>query len=146
MKTFFKKLIFFVCFILVGAFFVACGNIGTSSSTPSSSEQEKPSEHQCRFEIEHEEKATCEHEGHIIYTCECGEEKEEIIPPIDHEFSDWSILVHPTHEEAGLESRYCIYCSIEENRSIPKLEGGEDNTDNPENPENQKGKMPYLLL
>jgi len=59
MKTFFKKLIFFVCFFLIGILFVACSNLPGGSSSepnnptnpPSSSEKEDNGEHVCNFKL-----------------------------------------------------------------------------------------------
>ncbi|MBE6143375.1 MAG: hypothetical protein E7177_05290 [Erysipelotrichaceae bacterium] len=149
MKTFFKKLIFFVCFFLIGILFVACSNLPGGSSSepnnptnpPSSSEKEDNGEHVCNFKLMKEVPSNCKEEGILYYECECGKSKEERLGFGDHQFTEWYVVDEPTHESEGMEERYCEVCTILESRSIPKLEGGEN--ENPENPDIPVHKHKY---
>lgn len=68
-------------------------------------------------------KATCEHEGYELYTCQvCGESyKENIKPKLEHQYSDWVVVTNPRCETNGLEQHHCTLCNNVEEREIEAL-------------------------
>lgn len=74
--------------------------------------------------IESEEYPTCAGEGHTeSYKCAiCDEVKpSEIIPALEHDMADWSIVTEATCESRGLEQRECYACSFIEYKRTPEL-------------------------
>ncbi len=67
-------------------------------------------------------KETCETDGLIIYTCECGFSYTEERKAIGHNFSSWTITVTPTCANVGAESRICDRCEKEETKELAMLE------------------------
>ena len=66
---------------------------------------------------------SCETEGCILYTCQCGDSyKENIVNPLGHNYSDWIVTKEPTEYESGTREKVCSNCNnkvIEEIERLP---------------------------
>ena len=76
--------------------------------------------------------ATCEDEGFRAFTCTaCGEEKQESIKAIGHDFGAWSIVKAPTCTAEGIEERVCRNDSThKETHLVQKTRHADTNGDN----------------
>ena len=98
LNKFFIMLIFFLFCIL----FIGCGH-----------------EHQY---ISNVVAPTCTSEGYTEHYCECGEKyMDNIVNKLEHMFDEWIIVLEPTDETQGIESRKCTLCEYMEYQDIEKL-------------------------
>ncbi len=67
---------------------------------------------------------TCIRQGYTEYGCSvCGmKQKREIVSALGHNMSEWARVTDASCFSNGGEERYCIICSHEETRVIPRLE------------------------
>ena len=77
--------------------------------------------HQCNITTR---KPTCTEDGYVAHTCvRCKASFiMDTIPAGGHEWGDWEIVKDPTYTEEGAERRYCVHCTVYEERILPKLE------------------------
>ncbi|MBR5289500.1 MAG: DUF4886 domain-containing protein, partial [Erysipelotrichaceae bacterium] len=64
---------------------------------------------------------TCNEEGYTTYTCSICKDSyiDDVVEATqDHSFNQWHVIVEPTYEKAGEESRECTKCSHVEFRSV----------------------------
>ena len=47
--------------------------------------------------------------------------KQEVIPALGHNFTNWETITEATQESEGLMERYCERCEHKENKTIEKL-------------------------
>ncbi|MBR4881906.1 MAG: hypothetical protein IKU19_08220, partial [Clostridia bacterium] len=66
----------------------------------------------------------CINEGAVLYMCSCGKYYYDILPTVDHSFSDWVITVPATETETGVEERICSVCKETETRELPMVDTG----------------------
>ncbi len=73
------------------------------------------------FVVTEQSDATCTNGGCVKKVCSlCDFEAVEEIPVIPHSFGDWSIVVAPTTEKDGQQTRKCTICNYGENKTIKK--------------------------
>ena len=65
---------------------------------------------------------TCNAEGVMTYTCDCGETKTEKMEKLAHAYGDWEVVKEATTTEEGSRKRVCSACGAEEVESIPMIE------------------------
>nr|MCR4887096.1 hypothetical protein [Clostridiales bacterium] len=65
----------------------------------------------------------CIESGTVWWFCiYCGDEYEETLPALGHDFrNDWSVMYEASCESGGMQIRFCHRCQQEEVRSIPAL-------------------------
>ena len=80
---------------------------------------EAPHVHSYREEVT---PSTCDKEGCITYTCDCGDKKTEVIPMKDHEWDDGEVTKEATEEAEGEKTFTCTVCGGTKTEVIPKLE------------------------
>lgn len=81
--------------------------------------------------------ATCTEEGKKVLRCSCGEVKEEIIPKLEHKYSNWVVIEPATTQKEGTQKRTCTICKNEEVKTIAKLKSeNKTNTSNLSNKTN----------
>ena len=64
--------------------------------------------------------ATCEAEGTLTYTCECGESYTEAISPTDHTWDEGVITKKPTNKKEGEKTFTCTTCEYKRAEKIDK--------------------------
>ena len=63
---------------------------------------------------------SCTEPGTQIRICQnCGQSETRDVPPIDHQYGDWTILQEPTCTTEGARVRYCQNCQNPEKEAIP---------------------------
>lgn len=98
------------------------GNAG-ASSTPGGNDQNGSTD--CNHTWDEGKvirSASCTTAGLKLYTCTCGETKEEQIPPMgSHSYGKWTVTAQATTDRQGEETRSCVICGHKESRPIEKL-------------------------
>lgn len=62
---------------------------------------------------------TCLDGGYTLYQCDCGEsKKDDYTDKIDHQFSEWDVIIEESDFDPGLKQRKCKYCSKTEENTI----------------------------
>ncbi len=76
--------------------------------------------------VDDEVEATCTEAGFTKgeHCSLCGEVflEQEKIDALGHEFGEWICIKEPTFTEAGIRTRKCEYCDVEETESVPEIE------------------------
>lgn len=66
--------------------------------------------------------ATCENDGHTLFTCECGDSYQgEETAALSHDYGEWTTVLEPTYEAEGKQEKKCLRCDAGLSESIPKL-------------------------
>lgn len=69
-----------------------------------------------------ETKASCENDGNITYTCNCGYSYSETLTATGHTYDDGVITKNPTVNEEGEKTFTCLECGHSYKEPIDKLE------------------------
>ena len=100
-------------------------------------EKEPEDEHKHDYKVTEDTKATCEHDGRHVETCEkCGDEKVTIIPATGHDYGEWTVVKVPEIGIEGIEEHVCGRCGKIEERTIPALQPNDDDEVTPEDDDN----------
>jgi len=63
---------------------------------------------------------TCTENGHIVYSCSCGDSYTKTITATgNHTWNEWSIVIPATCITEGKEVRLCVNCDAAESKTIP---------------------------
>lgn len=66
--------------------------------------------------------ATCENDGHTLFTCECGDSYQgEETAALGHEYGEWATVLEPTYDAEGKKEKKCLRCDARIDERIPKL-------------------------
>ena len=66
--------------------------------------------------------ATCTEYGYTVHQCtRCSDRYEDtLVDKLGHEFDEWQVVLEPTFESEGQQSRECVRCDAYETRPIEK--------------------------
>ena len=77
---------------------------------------------ECSHEfVYHRVESVCSAQGYEWYECIlCGyTQGYDLLPEVEHEFSEWYVLVEPTCTQPGIQARDCVVCGEQETEEIP---------------------------